>query len=149
MKTIDWSTLGIPINAPHLVSDQVIFCHGMQSILQLFKIYKYQNWSKKIAITLREKCSNTELFLVRIFLYSDWISKSPFSIQIQENTDQKWLLIWTLFAQCRSMSASSSISQDQEMIKGIGKLKNFTIYIFLVCVCFLYSVYLTFFEVIR
>ena len=30
--------------------------------------------------TLREKCPNTELFLVRIFLYLDWI---------QENTDQK------------------------------------------------------------
>ena len=30
--------------------------------------------------TLCEKCPNTELFLVRIFLYSDWI---------QENTDQK------------------------------------------------------------
>ena len=31
-------------------------------------------------VTLREKCPTTELFLVRIFLYSDWI---------QENTDQK------------------------------------------------------------
>ena len=30
--------------------------------------------------TLREKCPNTELFLIRIFLYLDWI---------QENTDQK------------------------------------------------------------
>ena len=27
----------------------------------------------KQALTLREKCPNTELFLVRIFLYSDWI----------------------------------------------------------------------------
>ena len=32
-----------------------------------------------------------EFFLVRIFLYSDWI---------QENTDQKKLRIWTLFTQC-------------------------------------------------
>ena len=31
-------------------------------------------------IALREKCQNTELFLVRIFLYSDWV---------QENMDQK------------------------------------------------------------
>ena len=30
-------------------------------------------------VSLREKCPNKELFLVRIFLYSDWI---------QENTDQ-------------------------------------------------------------
>ena len=26
-----------------------------------------------VSITLREKCPNTEFFLVRIFLYSDWI----------------------------------------------------------------------------
>ena len=43
-------------------------------------------------ITLREKCSNTDFFLVRIFLYSEWI---------QENTDQKKLRIWTLFTQCK------------------------------------------------
>ena len=36
--------------------------------------------------TRREKCSNTEFFLVRIFLYSD----------------QKKLRIWTLFTQCKS-----------------------------------------------
>ena len=35
-----------------------------------------------------EKCPNTEFFLVRIFLYLDWI---------QENTDQKKLRIWILF----------------------------------------------------
>ena len=39
---------------------------------------------------LCEKCPNTELFLVRIFLYSDW---KP------ENKDQKKLRIWTLFRQ--------------------------------------------------
>ena len=32
-------------------------------------------------LTLREKCPNTKLFLVRI--------KSPYSLRIQENTDQK------------------------------------------------------------
>ena len=37
------------------------------------------------------KCPNTELFLVRIFMYS---------VQIQENTDQKKLSIWTLFTPC-------------------------------------------------
>ena len=40
--------------------------------------------------SLREKCSNTEVFRVRIFLYSDWI---------QGNTDQKNFHIWTLFTQ--------------------------------------------------
>ena len=42
-------------------------------------------------LALREKCPNTEFFLVRIFLYSDWI---------QENTDQAMLRIWTPFMQC-------------------------------------------------
>ena len=43
---------------------------------------------------LCEKCPNTELFLVRIFLYSDWIYGdllciSPYSVWLQENKDQK------------------------------------------------------------
>ena len=54
------------------------------------------NYGSKSLKTLLEKCSNTELFLVRIFLYSDWRRRfslqpeySPYSVQIQENTDQK------------------------------------------------------------
>ena len=50
-------------------------------------------------VALRDKCPNTKLFLVRIFLFSDWnlqIRKSPYSVRIQENTDQKQLRIWTL-----------------------------------------------------
>ena len=43
---------------------------------------------------LREKCPNTEFFLVRIFLYSEWIL---------ENTDQTKLRIWTLFTQCKKI----------------------------------------------
>ena len=43
---------------------------------------------------LREKYPNTKFFLVRIFR-----SKSPYSVQIRENTDQKKLRIWTLFTQ--------------------------------------------------
>ena len=31
--------------------------------------------------------------------YGDLRSKSPYSIQIQENTDQKEIYIWTLFTQ--------------------------------------------------
>ena len=49
--------------------------------------------------SLREKWPNMEYFLVRIFLYSDWIGdllrKSPYSVRAQENTDQKILRIWT------------------------------------------------------
>ena len=51
------------------------------------------------------KTSKKEFFLVSIFPYSDWIrtrknsifGKSPYSVGIRENTDQKKLRIWTLF----------------------------------------------------
>ena len=47
-----------------------------------------------------EKCLNTEIFLVRIFLHLDWIRRfTPYSVRIRENTDQKKLRIWTLFTQ--------------------------------------------------
>ena len=53
-------------------------------------------------MTLREKCPNTEFFLVhRIHTeYGDLRAKSPYSVQMQENTDQKKLRTWTLFTQC-------------------------------------------------
>ena len=42
---------------------------------------------------LHEKCPNTDMFLVRVFLiwavYGDLLRKSPYSVQIQENTDHK------------------------------------------------------------
>ena len=60
--------------------------------------------------SLREKCPNTEFFLVPIFQCSDLIrrftSKSLYSVQIQESADQKKLRIWTLFAQCLAWSYS-------------------------------------------
>ena len=34
--------------------------------------------------------------------YGDLWSKSPYSVRIQESTDQKKLRIWTLFTQCKS-----------------------------------------------
>ena len=40
-----------------------------KKILRLGKLCWLQAWM----LILREKCSNTEFFLVRIFLYSDWI----------------------------------------------------------------------------
>ena len=54
-------------------------------VLAVFFLHKWK--------ALREKCPSTEFFLVRIFLYSDWI---------QENTDQKKLHIWALFIQWRN-----------------------------------------------
>ena len=53
--------------------------------------------------TLREKCPHTEFFW-SVFScirteYRDLYRKSPHLVRIQENTDQKKLLIWTLFTQ--------------------------------------------------
>ena len=48
--------------------------------------------------TLSEKCPNTEFFLVRIFLYSNWI---------QEITEQKKLRIWTFFMQWHKYSSNT------------------------------------------
>ena len=64
---------------------------------QIFKFLYF-----KPCHTLREKSPNTEFFLVGVFPYldreyADLRSKSPYSVQIQKNTDQKNLRIWTLF----------------------------------------------------
>ena len=49
---------------------------------------------------MREKCANTEVFLVRIFPYSDWIWRFTTEILVYSpNTDQKKLLIWEVFTQ--------------------------------------------------
>ena len=53
-------------------------------------------------LSLCEKCPDTSIFMVLIFLYSDWIylrSTSPYWVRMQENTDQKNLRIWTFFTQ--------------------------------------------------
>ena len=44
-----------------------------------------------IELSLREKCPNTELFLVRIFLYMDWIRRFMVNLRIQS----KYRKIWT------------------------------------------------------
>ena len=56
------------------------YCTGIRKLVML------------CCLTMREKCTNTEFFLVRIFLYL---------VRLQENTDQKKLRIRTLFTQCK------------------------------------------------
>ena len=56
------------------------------------------------SFALGEKCPNTENFW-SVFSciqteYGDFLRKSPYSVRIQENTDQKQFVIWTLFTQC-------------------------------------------------
>ena len=54
-----------------------------------------------VKMWLRENCQNTEffwpLFSHILTEYEDLLRKSPYSVQIRENTDQKKLRIWTLF----------------------------------------------------
>ena len=56
----------------------------------------FMYWS--ITTRLGEKCLNTEYFLVRIFLYLDWIKK--FTLK---NMDQKKLSVCIIFTQCLRM----------------------------------------------
>ena len=66
-------------------------------IYNKIKIIVFQNIQNSLCFeitnkgTLREKCPNTEVFLVRI----------------QEITDQKKLRIWTLFTQWKSQNAQN------------------------------------------
>ena len=59
----------------------VIFSNRSENILQPYAFPYSEPWQKsKMEFFLRiviiaEKCPNTELFLVRIFLYSDWIPR--------------------------------------------------------------------------
>ena len=54
---------------------------------------------KFLSATPHGKCPNTEFFLVRIFLYLNWIF-NPYSVRIQQNTGQKIVRVWVRFTQC-------------------------------------------------
>ena len=66
----------------------------------VFFCYKFVSISKG---SLREKCPNTEFFLVRTFPHSDWTQRdrsiSPYSVRMRENTGQKTVRICTPFTQ--------------------------------------------------
>ena len=44
-------------------------------------------------------------------------SKSPYSVQVRENTDQKILRIWTIFAQCKITQSSVTEKKNANRIK--------------------------------
>ena len=76
----------------------------MSQVAELFHANGDYNFSKnhqdKVSLwpALREKCPNTELFLVRNFLYSNWIQRFT---EIQKNTDQKKTPYWDTFHSVR------------------------------------------------
>ena len=71
----------------------------------MLKEIKKSEWLQMTSswCSLRERCPNTEFFLVLISRirteYGDLPSKSPYSVRIGENTDQMKLRICTLFTQ--------------------------------------------------
>ena len=71
-------------------SDLTSVKHLSLSIYQVSSPTLYHSARRLIADSLCQKCPNTEIFLVRVFLDSVWI---------HENTDKKKLHIWTLFTQ--------------------------------------------------
>ena len=72
------------------VLDTVFFLNITGPPNQLYK-------TGKVKTTLREKCPNTEVFLVRISLYS---------VRMQENTDQKYLDTFHVVQKCTFSSCS-------------------------------------------
>ena len=83
LKLSNFATCFCHLSPDNQISPQKLFLpfslmpykgvHKLKTIRQIFpmlvilKNYEY--------LTLREKCPNTELFLVRICLYSDWIQR--------------------------------------------------------------------------
>ena len=53
--------------------------------------------------------------------YGDLLRKSSYSLQTQENTDQKKLRIWTLFMQWRNHTASSQAPKNKLILQWIQK----------------------------
>ena len=62
--------------------------NGNSQFLLCYILILYPFILTSVEYALREKCQNTEFPLVRIFLYS---------VQMQENVDQKKIRIWTFF----------------------------------------------------
>ena len=95
------------LNKPHLwwrrfscfpfVMTDFLVCHFLSC--DFFNIFSTQKRSHSLC----KECPNMMFFLSvfsRIWTeYGNLGSKSPYSVQIRENTDQKKLRIWTLFTQ--------------------------------------------------
>ena len=86
--------LHMPIRYPHWKNSALKL--SSQAPIWQTNLHWFEDYAK---LKLREKCPNTEVCLVRIFQYS---------VQMQENTDQKNLRIWTLFTQWKLSSAHGS-----------------------------------------
>ena len=82
------------------------------------KMYNFECSCKPMVLfytrwTLSKNCPSRKFFLVCTFSHLDWIrklrTKSPWSFQMQENTDQKKLRIWTFFTQWKASETHRSL----------------------------------------
>ena len=88
------------------------FCYCRSTILQKQFIFMFKDFQEpviKVALVMIGyhcvKSAQIRSFFWSIFScirteYGDLFRKSPYSVWIQENTDQKKSRIWTLFTQC-------------------------------------------------
>ena len=98
-----------------------------RSIEREFNIVNKESWL--IKPSLHEKCPITEFYSVNL------PRKSSYSVQIQENMDQKKLCIWTFFTQCitlyrqHQMHISLQISTyfNVKMLSSMSNLSIFNI----------------------
>ena len=80
----------------------------MSSIIPFWSIIKILLTSTEIEIQISYNCVKSvqiRSFFWSVFCriwteYGDLLCKSPYSVQIWENTDQKKLRIWTIFMRC-------------------------------------------------
>ena len=66
-------------------------CRPVPYVIHFLSIFEHFHIPKILNLPLLEKCSHTELFLVRIFLYWDWIR----SVHIQSFFWSVFSCIWT------------------------------------------------------
>ena len=83
--------------------------------ISLFHLCIQRTWKKMarwVAIalhssqSLREKCPNTELFLLRIFLHSDWIRRFRIELEVESMTKVAEQLILTVMREFYSLKSS-------------------------------------------
>ena len=90
---ISWTTSYILLTISEVFTILCLLC--LCGNKEYFGSFQNKSVSSSFKWVLKhENCPSTVLFLVRIFLYSDW-----YSIRMQEDADKKKIRIWTFFTQ--------------------------------------------------
>ena len=81
-----------------------------------------------IIFPLREKCWNTEFFLVHIFLYSDWIRRFSILSEYRKIRTRKKTPHLDTFTQCSCFGCTFVAEQQNNIRKKITKTSYWSIY---------------------